>query len=308
MSAPYALFDPHSACNALRATLVPHEKIRGYFYWRRTRRGSGEERHGPSPERPPLVFRGGAPPTPLKARVTIPDTDSLPDRYRIEVTLLETSGLPDRDAPCRAFLVEQGVLDRLRAGAAPAVVCREGDLLTLRDLYTAEVRTSVSGGSSVRLAAVLDEQSVALRSSSGEVRLWDTVRETLRPAGEGSEAKISWGGDPGGAEKCLAAWTVGIGIDGLLYPPPDGARFIEPLACGPLRPALVGNDERALAQLFDHRLLSEDFAVQQAVSALPELEGRLQGDRIVLEAAIPPGCPNISDRTWVVVVIDWPAA
>jgi hypothetical protein len=188
MSTNYALFDPHSAYNALRATLLPHEKIRGYFHWQKTRRSRGEEQPGPSPERPPLVLRGGSPPVPLQARVKIPDTDSLPGRYRIDVVLLEQLGLPEGNVPCRAFLVEQGVLDRLRAQG--------------------------------------------------------------------------------------------------------------------LRITLAEKDDLALVQLLDHRLLSEEFEVQQAVAALPELEGQVQGNRILLEADIPPGSPNISDRAWVVVVID----
>jgi hypothetical protein len=123
----------------------------------------------------------------LQARVRIPDTDPLPGRYTIEVILLDQPGLPVGNVPCRAFLVEQAVLDRLR--------------------------------------------------------------------------------------------TQG------------------------LRSSLAEKDDLAIAQLLDHRLLSEEFAVQQAVAALPELEGRLQGTRIVLEADIPPGSPNISDRARVVVVI-----
>lgn len=71
-----------------------------------------------------------------------------------------------------------------------------------------------------------------------------------------------------------------------------------------MRPFLNVGDELALGQLLDHRLLSEEFAVQQTVSAMPELEGRLTGKRIVLEAAIPHGSPNISDGAWVVVVVD----
>ena len=187
-STTYALFDPHSAFNNLRASLLPREKIRGYFYWRQTCRKWGEEQKGPSVSRPPLVFCGGAPPKQLNARVTIPREDPLPDHYTIEVTFLEPIDLPFGGVPCRAFIVEQGVLDRLRARCAP----------------------------------------------------------------------------------------------------------------------LDGQDELAIAQLLDHRLLSDNFAAQQAVAALPELEGHLTGNQLVLEAAIPPGSPNISDRAWVVVVIDAP--
>jgi hypothetical protein len=50
-------------------------------------------------------------------------------------------------------------------------------------------------------------------------------------------------------------------------------------------------------------LSSEEFGVQQAVSALPELEGRLEGERVFLQADIPPGSPNISAGAWVVVVV-----
>src|SRR5947209_12654087 len=120
MTVPYALFDPHSAYSALRGTR-PHEKIRGYFHMRRGRRDRGEERTGPSPDRPPLVLRGGAPPVPMKARVTIPTEDWLPPRYTIEVTLLEPLGLPPDGLPCRAFLVEQGVLGRLRGELPPGL-------------------------------------------------------------------------------------------------------------------------------------------------------------------------------------------
>jgi hypothetical protein len=292
MNAPYCLFDPHSAFNALRATLLPHEKVRGYFYWRLTRRRRGEEQPGPSPERPPLVLRGGAPPTRLKARVTVPVIDPLPGRYTIEVALLDQPDSPAEGAPCRAFIVEQAVLDRLRARAAPAVVCREGERLTLRDLSSRQVRASIPSAPDVRTAVVLDEQRVALMTSSGEIGLWDTVCEKVDPViGE------------------VSAWAWGLpGEDRLPRAYQDSTGFVEPLACGMLRPSLARNDDLALAQLFDHRLLCEDFAVQQAVSALPELEGRLHGDRIVLEADLPPGCPNISDRAWVVVVVDGPIA
>jgi hypothetical protein len=286
MDTPYALFDPHSAYNALRDTLIPHEKIRGYFHWRRTRRVRGEERPGPSPLRPPRVYRGGGPLTPLKARVTIPDTEPLPERYSIDVTLLAPVDLP-ASSPCLAFLVEEAVLDRLRALPTPAVVCREGERLTLRDLATGQVRASILVGSGAFAAAVLDEKRVAVRTTSGEVWLWDTVTSALTTVEVAADDPFRAWNKPAGL---LPAWQEGAPL--------------EPLACGALRPSLPEEPLLALEQLFDHRLLSEEFAVRQAVAALPELEGRLQGNRIALEADIPPGSPNISDRAWVVVVID----
>jgi WD40 repeat protein len=105
----------------------------------------------------------------------------------------------------------------------------------------------------------------------------------------------------------LWAWNLQTGTDRLLQGHESGTAFVEPLACGRLRPWLPAEDEAALAYLLDHRVLSEEFAVQQALSALPELEGRWHGDSITLEADIPPDSPNISSRAWVVVVIDAPA-
>jgi hypothetical protein len=293
MNTPYALFDPNSAYNILRANLATHEKIRGYFYWRQTRRARGEEHPGPSPDRPPLVFRGGSPPVPLQADVTIPKTEPLPGRYAIEVTLREQGDPLPVGAACRAFLVEQDVLERLRARATPAIVCREGESLTLRDLVTGQVRASIRLGRGILSAAVLDEQRVAVRLSSA-VRLWDTVSGTLNTVAEPLAEKTSWELPASAAaiqDRCGA--HLGQGDN-------------EPLAVGSLRPALGRKDDVALAQLLDHRLLSEDFAVQQPIAALPELEGRLAGNRIVLEANIPPGSPNISDRARVVVVMDAP--
>src|SRR5205823_3877101 len=144
----------------------------GYFYWRQTRRTRGEERSGPSPDRPPLVSPVGARPVLLKARVTVPPTDPLRGRSTIEVVFVGQVDLPAGGVPCRAFIVEQAVLDRLRARGLPAVVCREGERLTLRDLATGQTRTSIAAGPSLLSAAVLDEQRVVALASSGEVRLW----------------------------------------------------------------------------------------------------------------------------------------
>jgi hypothetical protein len=102
------------------------------------------------------------------------------------------------------------------------------------------------------------------------------------------------------------AWNLQTGQDRLLQPGGGATGWVEPLAGGALLPSLAGEDELALGQILDHRLLSEEFSVQQRLSALPELEGRLVGDRIVLEANIPAASPNISDRAWVVVVLDAP--
>ena len=61
---------------------------------------------------------------------------------------------------------------------------------------------------------------------------------------------------------------------------------------------MLVEDEAALAHLLDHRVLSEEFEVQQALAALPDLEGVLRGPRITLEAEVPAGSPNISAGTW----------
>ena len=441
-----------------RSLIVP-EKIRGYFHWRQTRRGRGEEQPGPSPDRPPLVFLASAPSVRLPAEVKIPRTEPLPDRYTIEVKLDESPGLSEGTA-CRAFLVEQAVLDRLRTRAAPAVVCREGRTLTLRDAVTWGVRASVAIAAGVASAAVVDEQRVAVLALSNEVLLWDTLSDETITVAEARENKGLWGltaivggcfawgnnagevtifdpatcakrivsqhpaavtalaalpdgrlavghrdgavwvdgsiyvvpnGDPIGAvaavggrvalfasggavrvwtpgekqaealpvlangliglpdgrlvtagpsgltlwdlekgawrvlsdeparavvavpgprlikttdDESLWSWNLRTGQDRLLQPGQAESGFMEPLAGGAMRPFLNVGGELALGQLLDHRLLSEEFAVQQAVSAMPELEGRLTGKRIVLEAAIPPDSPNISDRAWVVVVVD----
>jgi hypothetical protein len=191
MTERYALFDPQSGYSALRANFIVPEKLRGYFYWRQADRarqsaGSGEPLV-------PLVFRGGAPPQRLAASVIVPTEPDLPEEYAIQVGLLNPADHPHQPAPCRAFLVEQAVLARLRA----------------------------------------------------------------QPA---------------------------------------------------LGPSLPADDEAALACLLDHRVLKERFEVQQALSALPELEGRIEPDgKGVLRARIPAGSPNILGRAWVVVVVDEPA-
>ena len=455
----HALFDPKSAYNGLRASLIVPEKIRGYFHWRQTRRARGEEQPGPSPDRPPLVFLAGAPPVRLQADVQLPRNEPLPDRYIIEVKLHESPGLPQGTA-CRVFLVEQVVLDRLRNRAAPAVVCREGTTLTLRDAATWEVRASIAIAAGIGSAAVVDEKRVAVLASSDKVLLWDTLSGETTTIAEAREdrgvwgvtatadGRIAWGnaagevtvfdpatrakrihsqhpaavtalaalpdgrlaaghrdgtmwvddskyvvpnGDPIGAiaavrdrvaffasggvvrvwtpgekqaealpvlangltslpdgrlvtagpsgltlwdlekgawrvlsdgparavvaipgprliktadDDSLWSWHLRAGQDRLLQPGRAESGFVEPLAGGTMRPFLNVGDELALGQLLDHRLLSEEFAVQQTVSAMPELEGRLTGKRIVLEAAIPHGSPNISDGAWVVVVVD----
>src|SRR5580704_13604581 len=102
MNAPYALFDPHRDYR-VRLGPLAHLKIRGYFYWRQFQVERGEEQSGPSPDCPPLVFRGGSPPVPLKARVSIPGPGPLPDRYTVEVELLEPIAA---GTACRAFIFE----------------------------------------------------------------------------------------------------------------------------------------------------------------------------------------------------------
>ncbi len=464
MNTLYALFDPASKYSVLRATLLPREKIRGYFHWRRTQRDRGLEEPGPSPDRPPLVFRGGSPPTRLKASVNIPTALQLDDHYTLSVTL--EGDAPAGEVPCRAFLIEQAVLDRLRQRPAPAVVCREGDLITLRDLSTGQIRASVKAPE-IRAAAVLSDDRVAFQTDSGDVRVWNTVSGNLETwvearAEDGnyglavsSAGLVAWGNaagqvlgldsatgtrrfihqhlapvtllaaladgrfvsahaadvpclcsgeavckapdtapiasmtpvgkdrvafctidgnlylwsadsgkvetlpgrfahvtslpdgrlaaaGPGGvalwdwersskpqmltdapATKVLAApgprlvkvaedeslwvWNLATGTERLLQPHQSGQTYVEPLVCGSLRPSLPADNEVALEYLLDHRVLSEEFAVQQALSALPELDGMLRGKRITLEGEIPSGSPNISARAWVVVVIGPPA-
>src|SRR6478735_6093161 len=130
MSESHALFDPRSKYAARRACAIVPEKIRGYFLWQKTLREKGGYHEGrPLPS---LVLRAGSPPTLARAQVTLPGEPELGDRFTIRVELLD-----DKDTcRCRAFLVDRVVLDQLRKVAAPGVVCREGDSLTLRDLAT----------------------------------------------------------------------------------------------------------------------------------------------------------------------------
>jgi hypothetical protein len=459
MNTPYALFDPHSQYNALRASLMTREKIRGYFLWRRTRRAHGLEHPGPSPDRPPLVFRGGSPPVRLQAQVTIPRSESLPGRYTITVRL-DPRDAPPPGTACRAFLIEQGVLDRLRALATPAVVCREGTCVTVRDLCTGQVRAEIGKGRDVRAAAVLGEDQVVLQTLEGGLEVWNTVTgelaTRLTPCPQdgnhglvvSATGEVAWGnatgqvvalapgtdekrivqrhpapvvaltalpdgrlasahadgvvcvgskicvapeGDPVGTltawgengvafttpggqvhvwsldSDCLESlsgqaswlaslpdgrlavagtggltvWEVGSSVEHFLTDAPtriilaapgarlvkvaedgslwgwnlrtgterllqarqSGATFIDPLACGRLRPSLPGEEEAALSYLLDHRVLSEEFSTQQALSALPELEGQWQKNGITLDAEVPDDSPNISSRARVVVVL-----
>ncbi len=184
--------------------------------------------------------------------------------------------------------------------------------MTLRDRATGQVRASVLVGPGATTAAVLDENRVTFLTESGEVRLWDTASSELANIADTADPVtfgrlvVSMGGQ--------VAWETGaVAVDefdpvsgekGNVHSAQEPGASPEPLAWGALRPSLPEEAALALEQLFDHRLLSEEFVIQQAVAGLAELEGRLQGNRIVLEANIPPGSPNISDRAWVVVVID----
>jgi hypothetical protein len=404
-------------------------------------------------------LRGNTPPVRLSAQVDLPHADPLPDRYSIRVRF-DPQNTPTRGTACRAFLIEQGVLDRLRARAAPAVVCREGTRLTIRDLCTGQVRAEVGAGRRVRAAAVLSEDQVVLQTLEGGIEVWDTLSgdlttwvEPRMEAGHcglavSSTGEVAWGNAAGqvtaldprtctrrvvqqhpapvvalatlpdgrlasghtdgtvcvagetcadperdpisGLTSCgengiafktplgrvyrwapgtdrlaalpglaswlaslpdgrlalagvegltvwdadspgrhlltdaptqsilaapgprlvklasdgsLWSWNLRTGSDRLLLGRESGQAFADPLACGRLRPALPEEDEAALSWLFDHRVVSEEFPAQQALSALPELEGQWHGEEITLDAGIPADSPNISSRAWVVVVL-----
>jgi hypothetical protein len=133
MSEKLALFDPASYYNRLRACVRTEDKLRGFFHWLTVR-----DRHAPARGEPAvrpgplrLVFSAERPEEALPADVQagfVPD-DRGGAAFGLAVQLRQHPGDPPRKkTACRAYLLEQAVLGRLRS-ADPSLRDAADDIL-----------------------------------------------------------------------------------------------------------------------------------------------------------------------------------
>jgi hypothetical protein len=120
-----ALFDPDSYYNRLRACIRPEDKLRGFFHWLHVRDRYAPAPGGPAGRRPALrlVLSAGRPEEPIAAHVeaNLVADDRGGTRLVPSVGLQRPPGdIPQKKTACRVYLLEQAVLERLRA-ADPAL-------------------------------------------------------------------------------------------------------------------------------------------------------------------------------------------
>jgi hypothetical protein len=221
-SRPHPLFDPTSPLNRLRACTRPEDKLRGYFHWL----GFRKERSGASS--PPraagrpsfLVLRAGDPEKPLSADLEVsllsepvagaPGLCAGERRLALDFRLRDSRDFPRREVACRAYLLDEAVLERLgqrlrarrmrsgkegrEPGQAPQGEVRaltalpdgcfvswgDGEI-RLSDPETGAACNTVArhAGPVVALAALPDGR-FASGDADGTIRLWDPAAGTNR--------------------------------------------------------------------------------------------------------------------------------
>ncbi len=275
---PHVLFDPKSSLNRLRASTRPEDRLRGYFCWL----GFHQEQAGEAPprragSRPSFrVFRAGDPERPLPADLEV---SLLPDagerRLALDFRLRDPRDFPGRSVACRAYLLDEVVLERLgqrlrarrmgnekrgmETGPPPPpgavrvlaalpdgalVSWGEGEI-RLSDADAGQARILARHAGPVAALAALADGRVASGDAGGTIRLWDLDTGAPRdvPAHPGPLAALAVLPD---------GRLASAGKDGrirLWHPATGGSQTLD------LRRAVV-----ALAALPDGRLVSGDVS------------------------------------------------
>jgi WD40 repeat protein len=193
----FALFDPNSPLNRLRACARASDKLRGYFHWLASRKVSEQEAASVSPTRqrgevgqpgnisapsalalPPRpayrVFRAGAPERPLAAEVAVTFVADKGGERRltIQVRLKHSSDFPSGEVACRVYLLEAMILERL-ARRAQTHRLEHGTAVALSP--RPGVSSVAQHRGAVHALVVLSDRCIASCGEDGEVRIWDPV-------------------------------------------------------------------------------------------------------------------------------------
>jgi WD40 repeat protein len=280
---PFALFDPASRLNRLRAGTRPEDRLRGYFHWLALQKQTdGGARPTPA-NRPPAfrVFAAGDPERSLAAELRldfVPGEDG-ERRLALAVRLRDRKDFPRQEVACRVYLLEQTVLRRL-AERARARASGERPGTAAAGPATARLHAGP-----VRALAALPDGRVVSGGADGTLRLWDPAAGTVATFASGYPDVVALAALPDGrvvsadAHGALRLWDVGTGAGRDLPGPrgrvtalavlPDG-RIASAVAGGPIRLWNPGTGAartlelrrgvEALAPLPGGRLLSIDAA------------------------------------------------
>jgi WD40 repeat protein len=179
----FALFDPTSPLNRLRACTRTSDKLRGYFHWLAARKVSEQEAAPPDAAKnaPPRnlkpvyrVFRAGKPGQPLAADVTVSfvaDKDS-ERRLTVEFRLKHSADFPLQEVACRVYLLEKPILERL---ARRVEVHRNQPASEAASTAAPPSGTLAipQHNGAVHALAVLSPRCIASCGDDGQVRIWD---------------------------------------------------------------------------------------------------------------------------------------
>jgi WD40 repeat protein len=213
----FALFEPTSPLNRLRACTRASDKLRGYFHWLAARKASEQEvatsgapaatsgRNGKPVYR---VFRAGKPEHSLPAdfSVTLVADKDGQRRLTIDVRLKRSTDCPAQEVSCRVYLLEKPILERL------ARCAQERTAEEVPDAASASAAAAQQHRGAVHMIAVVSAQCIASGGEDGQVRLWDletgsthTVarhRGRVRALATTPDGRIVSGGEDG----CVQMW------------------------------------------------------------------------------------------------------
>lgn len=292
---PFALFNPASPLNRLRASTRSEDKLRGYFHWLGQRKQQAGAPKATTPLAPGKrlayrALRAGAPTQPLPCELDlsfVPAEREGERRLVVRLKLRDAADFPRTVTGCRLYFLEPSVVERLarrslpqnkdRAPSSPGTLVPQAALAAHPEGLTA--------------LAFLPKGRVATGGADGQVRLWadDTTSVTLACHSGGVRALVvaANGGLASSGQDGVVCWC-----------PPSGTTA----HCIATRPGPV----TALAVLADGRVASA--GADGRVLLTGPVTGTAQAldlrRPVVLLAAQPDGRLAIVDAAGAVLVWD----